>query len=211
MKKRYLILALAAVFMMFAAATAYTQTTATEDIAVSWASNDNVLLLEVDNNTYDLSSTGLSGSDSYSASEPGARATSSTSTDSARGGVLNYTLHGQSTSKVTVHSNTSGYGDGTLGVQVSTDGATEEIIYGDGGDTTGMTNTSDELGTVAAGPVGIQGTALDLITDIAGADSWTGTSGDPTSGSQGGAPLYYTLNTSAGVSSVEVTYTITAQ
>jgi len=212
MKKRYLILALAAVFMIFAAATAYTQNTATEYVAVSWSSTDDVALIEVDNSEYDLSSTGLSGSETYSASSPGERASYSKTTGSARGGVLNYTLHGQPLSRIDVECDTMGYEPHSLSVQISTDGSTEEILYGDGSATGGMTNSgSDELGEPVIGMKSINTVPGTVIFDIEGSDTWTGTSGNPDGTNTGGVPLYYTVTEYTGSTNLNVTYTLLAQ
>jgi len=188
------------VFLFLFISTAYSQDTATEVVAVSWSSTDDVLLLTVNNDVYDLSSTGLEGSTDYEAWLPGERATEGVNSDYGQGGVLNYTLHGQEWDhKITVDSSTASYNEGSLEVETL-------VLNGDGSDTGGMDTTG--LGTAVSDAVPITNTPAKLIGTIRGEDTWTGTSGDPDNVNTGGAPLEYTLSSPPGVSNVTVTYTL---
>lgn len=205
MKKTTLVVLLAAALILGMAAVAAADdlsmdATANDSVGVSYSESGTVTLLGIVGN--DAVSLSLNGG-TYGASEPGAQATlgGGSSEVTGTGGYLHYTLYGVGNHKITVETETAGYGEETLSVQIS-DGTldsdnTSEIVAGG--------SAAGTLGTAATGFVAIGTTAADLITGITGTDTWTGTA------SSEGAPVEYKLSGDPGVDTVDVLYTITSE
>ena len=164
--------------------------TATDAVGVAYSIGGTVMVLGiVDNDAVSLT---LNGG-AYGVTVPGEQATLSggAASTTGTGGYLHYTLYGMDTSKITVEATAVanvGYAANTLSVKIN------NIVDAGSGSAT--------LGTGSATYVGINTTAADLVTAIAGTDTYTGTT------SAQGAQVEYQLSGDPGVSTVNVLYTI---
>lgn len=214
------IAAVSAIFLILSLATVGAATTATQNVVLSITeSYTGVAAIRVFDGTTVNPTVTFSDSytGNYQVTDAGTEATQSTysaydSLTEKSGGSLQYTVAGLNAQKITVHSGTANYTTGSLYVLVGdpqdeTGTAIESEAHGvviDSGDTT----TANKF-TI---PQGSQN-ARTVINSIPGTNTYTGTAAGTGSDDLTyvpGAPIIYGFDSTPGVSTIAVTYTILA-
>ncbi len=217
MKKSYKQLLVIAVLALILSSTAvFAATTATQNVVLSITETyTGVAAIRV----FDGSTTNptVTFSDSYTGaytvSTAGLEASTSAidygTLDEQSGGYLQYTVRGYNETpfKITVHSATTGYSTESLYVKSS------DAVAGSESSVTATLGTVVTAALDANGGLSIaqdSGNAKDIITDISGNNTFTGTTIGTGEDAKFGAPLTYGFASAPGVSTIAVTYTILA-
>lgn len=213
------IAAVSALFLILSLATVGAATTATQNVVLSITeSYTGVAAIRVFDGTTVNPTVTFSDSytGNYQVTDAGTEATQSTysaydSLSEKSGGSLQYTVAGLGNQKITVHSGTAAYNTGAL-----------YVLVGDPQDETGTAIEASGHGVVIDSldtidnkftiPQGSE-SARTVINSIPGTNTYTGTASGYGSDELiyvPGAPIIYGFDSTPGVSTIAVTYTITA-